>query len=39
LVDLGYARHHHVNHGKNEFALGPNHINGIESFWDMPSIA
>jgi len=33
LVDLGYARHHRVNHGKNEFALGPNHINGIESFW------
>jgi transposase-like protein len=22
-----------VNHGDNQFALGPNHINGIESFW------
>ena len=33
LVDLGYERHRRVNHGKNEFALGPNHINGIESFW------
>ena len=33
LVDLGYERHHRVNHGDNEFALGPNHINGIESFW------
>jgi transposase-like protein len=33
LVDLGYDRHRRVNHGDNEFALGPNHINGIESFW------
>ena len=33
LVDLGYARHRRVNHGDNEFALGANHINGIESFW------
>jgi transposase len=33
LVDLGYERHHRVNHSSNEFALGPNHINGIESFW------
>jgi len=33
LVDLGYARHCRVQHGDNEFALGHNHINGIESFW------
>ena len=33
LVDLGFDRHLRVNHGDNEFALGPNHINGIESFW------
>jgi transposase-like protein len=33
LVDLGYARHRRVDHGDNQFALGPNHINGIESFW------
>ena len=33
LVDLGYERHHRVNHGNNEFAVGPNHSNGIESFW------
>jgi transposase len=33
LVDLGYDRHRRVNHGENKFALGPNHINGIESFW------
>jgi transposase-like protein len=33
LVDLGYERHFRVHHGDNEFAVGPNHINGIESFW------
>jgi transposase-like protein len=33
LVDLGFDKHLRVNHGDNEFALGPNHINGIESFW------
>jgi transposase-like protein len=35
LVDLGFDRHLSVNHGDNEFALGPNHINGIESFWSF----
>ena len=33
LVDLGYERHFRVHHGANEFAVGRNHINGIESFW------
>ena len=33
LVDLGYKKHYRVRHGKNEFAKGKNHINGIESFW------
>ncbi|WP_111861442.1 IS1595 family transposase [Acinetobacter sp. CFCC 10889] len=33
LVDLGYEKHLRVNHGKNEFACGDRHINGIESFW------
>ena len=33
LVDLGYERHFRVHHGANEFAVGLNHINGIESFW------
>jgi hypothetical protein len=32
-VDLGFDKHLRVNHGDNEFALGRNHINGIESFW------
>jgi transposase-like protein len=33
LVDMGYAKHFRVRHGINEFAIGSNHINGIESFW------
>jgi len=33
LVDMGYAKHFRVRHGLNEFAIGSNHINGIESFW------
>jgi transposase-like protein len=33
LVDFGYKKHFRVNHGKNEFARGNSHINGIESFW------
>lgn len=33
LIDLGYKKHHRVHHGKNEFARGKKHINGIESFW------
>jgi transposase-like protein len=33
LVDLGYKKHFRVHHGENEFANGPCHINGIESFW------
>lgn len=32
LVDLWYEKHYRVHHGKNEFARGKKHINGIESF-------
>ena len=35
LVDLGYEKHYRVHHGKNEFARGKQHINGIESFWSF----
>jgi transposase-like protein len=35
LVDVGYAKHFRVNHMNNEFALGSNHVNGIESFWSF----
>lgn len=35
LVDVGYDKHFRVDHGKNEFARGHNHINGIEGFWGV----
>jgi len=35
LVDAGYKKHYRVKHGKNEFAKGHNHINGIENFWGL----
>lgn len=35
LVDYGYKHHHRVNHSKNEYAKGKNHINGIENFWGL----
>ena len=35
LVDYGYKQHYRVNHSKNEFAKGKNHINGIENFWGL----
>ncbi len=33
LVDVGYAKHFRVNHGRSEFVRGTAHVNGIESFW------
>ena len=33
LVDVGYERHLRIHHGRNQFARGSRHINGIESFW------
>ncbi len=33
LVDVGYKKHFRVNHSDNQFAIGTNNINGIESFW------
>ncbi len=35
LVNYGFQKHYRVNHGKNEFAKGTNHINGIENFWGI----
>ena len=35
LVDVGYKKHYRVRHSMNEFAIGKNHINGIESFWSF----
>ena len=33
LVDMGYKKHYHIQYSNNEFSMGKNHINGIESFW------
>ena len=33
LIDMCYKKHYRVRHGDHEFAVGTNHINGIESFW------
>jgi len=35
LVNYGYKKHYRVKHSENEFALGHNHINGIENFWGL----
>jgi len=35
LVDMGYKKHYRIDHGKDEFVTGRNHINGIESFWSF----
>ena len=38
IVDLGFQKHYRVNHSADEFALGSNHINGIESFWGFAKV-
>ena len=34
VLDVSSFRHHRINHQKH-FALGQNHINGIENFWSQ----
>lgn len=38
IVDLGYQKHYRIDHGKNEFAIGNTHINGIEGFWGFAKV-
>ena len=38
IVDLGYQKHYRVNHSEDEFAIGTNHINGIEGFWGLAKV-
>lgn len=38
VVDLGYKKHFRIHHNENIFALGPNHINGIEGFWGFAKV-
>lgn len=35
LADFGYKKHYRIKHSDNEFAIGNNHINGIENFWGL----
>jgi len=35
LVDLGYKKHHRVDHGRSQFVKRKAHINGIENFWGI----
>ena len=35
LVEAGFAKHHRITHGDEEFTLDNAHINGIESFWSF----
>ena len=38
LVDLGFKKHHRVQHSKDEFTKGKAHINGIENFWGLAKV-
>jgi transposase-like protein len=38
IVDLGYQKHYRINHSVDEFAIGTNHINGIEGFWGLAKV-
>lgn len=35
IVHMGYQKHYRVQHGRDEFARGNSHVNGIEGFWGM----
>ena len=37
LVDVRYGKHLRVDHGRNEFARGKTHINGIEASGALPN--
>ena len=38
IVDLGYQKHYRILHSHDEFAIGSNHINGIEGFWGLAKV-
>lgn len=38
IVDLGFQKHYRIDHSRDEFALGTNHINGIEGFWGLAKV-
>ncbi len=38
IVHLGYKKHYRILHADGEFAIGTNHINGIEGFWGYAKV-
>lgn len=39
IVHLGYQKHYRILHSDGQFAIGTNHINGIEGFWGYVKFA
>ena len=35
IVHRGYQKHYRILHSDGQFAIGSNHINGIEGFWGI----
>lgn len=38
IVHLGYQKHYRILHSDDKFAIGSNHINGIEGFWGYAKV-
>ena len=38
IVHLGYKKHYRILHSDGQFAIGSNHINGIEGFWGFAKV-
>ena len=38
IVHLGYQKHYRILHADGQFAIGSNHINGIEGFWGYAKV-
>ena len=38
IVHLGYQKHYRILHSDGQFAIGSNHINGIEGFWGYAKV-
>jgi transposase len=38
IVHLGYQKHYRILHSDGLFAVGSNHINGIEGFWGYAKV-
>jgi len=38
IVHLGYQKHYRILHSDGQFAIGTNHINGIEGFWGFAKV-